>query len=192
MPLEDLLAKVKDEKREEKLALKREHKTALENLDSEKRSELEEIKSDLQSELEDEKSDLLNKKERKKAFDLKMKRLELKKDLLEDAKNEILERLEGLSGEKKKEIYLANLKEEEDLLEEADEILVPKGKKEKLAPILKEAGIEKELVEKELDFKEGFLVRGGRWKLEVTLEEILDRQISRDKKKFINLLFGDL
>ncbi len=192
MPLEDLLAKVKDEKREEELALKREHKTALENLDSRKRAELEEIKNDLETELKERKRDLLTKKEREKAFDLKMERLELKKELLKEAKEEILSKLEDLPIEKKKDIYLSSLEEEKDLLKEASEILVPKGKKEKLAAILKEAGVEKEPLARELDFKEGFLVRGGRWKLEVTLEEILDRQISRDKKKFINLLFGDL
>ncbi|MGM0439167.1 MAG: hypothetical protein ACQEP3_01880 [Patescibacteria group bacterium] len=192
MPLEDLLAKVKDEKREEELALKREHKTALENLDSEKRAELESIKDELQKEFGEEKESLLTKKERQKSFELKMERLDLKKELLEKAKEEALKKLEDLSVEEKKDIYLANLKEEKQLLEEAEEILIPKGKKNNLAPILKEAGVDQKPQEKDLDFSEGFLVKGGRWRLEITLEEILERQISRDKKKFVNLLFGDL
>ena len=192
MPLEDLLAKVKDEKREQELSLKREHKTALEDLDSKKREELESVKDELEKDLEAQKKDLLTKKERAKSFDLKMDRLEVKKDLLEKAKEKVLEKLEGLPVEKKKEIYLANLKEERELLEEASEILVPEGKKDKLAPVLKQAGVDMDPIEVDLDFKEGFLVKGGRWKLEVTLEEILEKQISRDKKKFINLLFGDL
>ncbi len=192
MPLEDLLAKVKDEKREEELSLKREHKTALENLDSQKRKELEDVKAKLEKEFEEKKKNLLSKKERAKSFDLKMERLEVKKRLLEKAKEEVLRKLENLPVEKKKEIYLANLEEEKELLKEASEILVPKGKKEKLAPILRQVGVKREPIEKDLDFKEGFLIQGGRWKLEVTLEEILEKQISRDKKKFINLLFGDL
>ncbi len=192
MPLEDLLAKVKDEKRQEEISLKREHKNALENLDSQKREELENLKEELEKELEEKKRDLLEKKERQESFNLKMKRLEIKKELLEQAKEKVLEDLEDLSVEKKKEIYLNQLKEEKELLEEAAEIAVPEGKKSKLAPILKEAGISKDPVEKDLDFSEGFLVKGKRWKLEVTLEEILERQVSRNKKEFINLLFGDL
>ena len=192
MPLEDLLAKVKDEKREKELALKREHKTALENLDSEKREEMEDLRDRLEKELADKKEDLLTKKERKKSFELKMERLELKKELLKEAKAEALKRLNDLSVEKKKHIYLSMLKEEIDLIKEAEEISIPEGKKEKLAPILKEAGVEIEPTEKRLDFKEGFLINGKRWKLEVTLEEIVERMISRDKKSFVNLLFGDL
>lgn len=192
MPLEDLLAKVKDEKREKELALKREHKTALENLDSKKREEMEALRDRLEKELADKKEDLLTKKERKKSFELKMKRLELKKELLKEAKTEALKRLDDLSVEKKKHIYLSMLKEEIDLIREAEEIFIPKGKKEKLTPVLKEAGVKTEPTERDLDFKEGFLINGKRWKLEVTLEEVVERMISRDKKSFVNLLFGDL
>ncbi len=192
MPLEDLLAKVKDEKREKELALKREHKTALENLDSQKRQEMEELRDSLEKELNEKKNDLLTKKERKKSFELKMERLETKKELLQEAKKEALSRLEDLPVEKKKEIYLSMLKDEIDLIKEADDIFIPRGKKDKLSPILTEAGINTEPIEKELEFKEGFLIQGGRWKLEVTLEEIVERLISRDKKSFVNLLFGEL
>ncbi len=192
MPLEDLLAKVKDEKRQEEKSLKKEHRAALEDLDNRKKEELESLKKKLERELEEKKKDLLGKKERQTFFNLKMKRLELKKELLEEAKSQALKDLEDLSVEKKKKIYLNYLKEEKELLEEASEIAVPEGKRKKLTPILKEAGIGKDPVERDLDFNEGFLVKGGRWKLEITLEEILEKQVERDKKEFINLLFGDL
>ena len=192
MSLEDLLAKVKDEKRQEEVSLKREHKNALENLDTRKRDELERVKKRLDNELEEKKRDLLEKKERQEAFNLKMDRLELKKELLDEAKAKVLEDMEKLSIDKKKEIYLSSLKEQKDLLNEADEIAVPEGKKKNLEPILKEAGIKITPKEKNLDFGEGFLVKGERWTVEVTLEEILEREISRNKKKFVNLLFGDL
>ncbi len=192
MPLEDLLAKVKDEKREEELRLKREHKNDLENLDSLKREELESLRDELEAELQRKKKMLLSKREREESFGLKMKELGIKKELLEEAKGKVLEELQNLPVEDKKEIYLKSLKEEKELIDEASEIVIPKGKKEKLTPILKEAGIVMSPVEEDLDFKEGFLIRGDRWLLTITLEEILNAEIERDKKSFVNLLFESL
>lgn len=189
MPLEDLLAKVKDERRKEELRLKREHKTALGDLDSKKREELEFVKDEFESKLQREKQDLLTKKERQEKFELKMKRLQRKKELLEEAKREALKTLEALSFEEKKKIYLHKLEDKKDLIEDAKEIAVSKGKKKELSPILKEAGISQKPVEKELPFKEGFLVKGDRWTLEVTLENILKKEIERNKKEYINIFF---
>ncbi len=191
MPLEDLLAKVKDEKREEELRLKREHKTALENLDSEKRAELEDLKERLKKEREEKKESLLTEKERKLSFELEMERLNLKKEFLEKAKTEALKKAEELPIKEKKDIYLQKLEENEDLLKEASRIVVPEGKRKHLAPLLKEV-IDRKPEEDTLDFEEGFLIEGEKWSLAITLEEILEKEIENDKKKYVKLLFGDL
>ncbi len=192
MPLEDLLAKVKDEKREKELSLTEQHEKAVQEIKEEKKAEMEELKESLEREFEEKKENLLTKKEREIFFELKMERLQLKKELLQKAKQEVLSEIENLPTSKKKRIYSQNLEREKELLKEAREVVVPKGKKEKLKPVLKEAGIKMDPVEKDLDFKEGFLFQGERWQFEVTLEEILEREIEKSKKEFVNLLFEDL
>ncbi len=192
MPLEDLLAKVKDEKRKEEIRLKREHKNALEDLDSQKREEMESLRVKFEKEMKEKKAKLLENKEREEDFRLKMERLDLKKGLLEKAKKAALKKLENISLKERKKIYLSKLKEKKKILNEAEEIAVPKGKKKKLESLLKETGIDKKPVEKELDFQEGFLAKGDRWTLAITLEEILQDKIKEDKKDSVTLLFGDL
>ncbi len=190
MPLEDLLAKVKENKKEKKLTLEREHKQALEDLDSKKREEFENLKDNLEKRLKEEKEDLLSKKEREEAFRLEMERLQKKKELLEKAKKEAIERLSSLSAKEKKEIYLKNLKDKKEVIEESSQIMVPKGKKKELTSILKEAEIKQKPVEKDLPFKEGYLILGGKWTLEITLENILSKEIGKNKKEYVDTLFN--
>ncbi len=192
MPLEDLLVKVKEEKNLEIEKMKEDLQKDFKFLDQKFGKELQEIESELEKDFQKKKESLLKKKEREYFFKLKMKELELKKELFEEVKQKVLLKLETLSFEDKKKIYLKRLEEEKSFLEESSDIFVSKGKKEKLEPIIKSVGIKKDTKELDFDFGEGFLVKGDRWTLSITLEEILNKEIDKNKKEFIDLLFKGL
>jgi vacuolar-type H+-ATPase subunit E/Vma4 len=140
--------------------------------------------------LDKEKEDLLSKKKRQEAFRLEMKRLQKKKELLSKAKEEAADQLSSLSAKEKKDIYLKNLKDKKKIIKESSQIVVPEGKKKELRAILKEAGIDKEPIEEKLSVKEGYLIKGGKWSLEITLEKILNKEVDRNKKEYVDTLFG--
>jgi len=191
MPLEDLLAKVKDKRRQREIEMKKEHQERLDEIKERKKKEYEDLKSDLDNRYSEKRQELFSKKLRTEEFDLQMERLELKKELLEEAKEKTLEDLEDLSEKEKAEIYLKRIKKEKDLLKDASKISVPKGKKKELEPILKEAGIEKSPEEKDLEFKEGFLFSGDRWSVSITLDDILNSKVKKERKELVNLLFTE-
>ncbi len=191
MPLEDLLAKVKDKRRQREIEMKKEHQERLDEIKERKKKEYEDLKSDLDNCYSEKRQELFSKKLRTEEFDLQMERLELKKELLEEAKEKTLEDLEDLSEKEKAEIYLKRIKKEKDLLKDASKISVPKGKKKELEPILKEAGIEKSPEEKDLEFKEGFLFSGDRWSVSITLDDILNSKVKKERKELVNLLFTE-
>ncbi len=192
MPLEDLLAKVKEDKTKEEIKLKKDHQNDLDLWHKRKKQELESLKQELEQELKHKKEDLLKKKEREQLFCLKMERLEIKKSLLSNAKKQVLARLENLPFDKKKEIYLKRIKKEQGIINQAEEVIAPYSKKQEIVFILEEAGINKEVKEGEIKAKEGFLVKGDKWFFSITLEEILDKHINQNKKRLIDILFKSL
>lgn len=192
MPLEDLLVKVKEEKDAEIERLKKDYQENLLALDKKKNQELEEIKARLEEDFQRNKEDFLKKKEREHSFILQMKELEIKKEVFEKAKEEILSKLENLSFEDKKKIYLKRLQQEKSFLEESSEIVISKKNKEKLEPIIRTLGFAEKIREADSDFGDGFLVKGPKWTLSITLEEIVNKEIDNNKKEFVDLLFKGL
>ncbi len=190
MSLEDLIAKIKENQKEEKELLEKEHKKIMEEIDEKWRKELQHLEEKLQREREREKERIILSNERKKSFDLKMERLSLKKKLTKEAKDEIMEDLKNLPFESRKKIIVNELKGVKNFIDESSKIIIPKGEKKEAVEILKEIDVKRDLVEEKVDFTNGFLFAGERWSFEVTLKSILEKESTR--KDFAKNLFGDL
>ncbi len=192
MPLEDLIAKVKDEKRKDILSLEKEHRKAVAKMEQEYEEKIDQLKERFRKEKKEKKENILKNKEREESFNLKMKRLNLKKKLLKEAEKEALKEAENLSQSKKEALYLEKIKEAGDLMEEAKEIVVPKEKESEAKSILKKVGAEDKMKTGEVEFKDGFLIRGDKWSSTISLDSILNGMIEDNKKKFVKILFEDL
>lgn len=192
MPLEDLLIKVKQDKAQEEQQIRADHQRYLEELKQNKMQQISSLQKELDNALAKKKKNFLAEKERKKSFSLNMERLELKKELLQKAKDKALEKLLALPLEKKKPLYLKKIKEEMPILQEAKEIIVLPSRSQEILQLLQTIGLDKKIREENIGLKDGFLARGENWFLSVSLQEILEEYIERDKKKFINILFNDL
>ncbi len=188
MSLEKLLDKIEKDAQEEIEALRKEHSLALEKIDSERKEKVEDLKKEKREELERERKRILDDYEKEKEFQLKMELLEMKKNILEDAASSMKKEVKEINLSRKKEIFRKKAGEAEKVNGRKFLVFVPSGKKKEMEDVFKDVP-KKNIVEKKIGEEEGFVIEGKNFIFKVTLSDIVDEAIEKEKDFFARLLF---
>ncbi len=188
MSLEKLLSKVEEDAKKETDTLKKESIVELGKMDAEKKQKMEELRKKKEEELEAEREKTLLDYEKEKEFQLNMELLKTKKELLEEAASSAKKSVGDSAKEQKQEMLRKKVKEVEEVIGEKCLVFVAPGKKQEMLDIFQ--GIPaNNIVEKSSIENDSFIIEGKRFVFRVSLDEIVDQVIEKEKDFFARLLF---
>ncbi len=188
MSLEKLLGKVEEDAKKEIEALKKESAVELEKMDVEKKQQMEELRKDKEKELDSEREKVLLDYEKEKEFQLNMELLKTKKQLLEEASLAAKKSVGDSAKEQKHEMLRKKVQEVEGVIGEKSLVFVASGKKREMSGIFQGVPVEN-IIEKGNVKNDSFVIEGKKFVFRVSLDEIVDQLIQKEKDFFANLLF---
>lgn len=189
MALQDLVKKVEISTREEIEKLEKESSLKKEEIDKRFEKEIGNIEKETEEEIADLKEKELERVQKEAKHKFEMKILLEKNRMLTESLERLKEELKNSSIEEKKEIIRKEFETIKPFIGEGVVIHIPKGKKE-MTSLLKEIGAsEMEIIEKDLPFEDGFLIKGEDFFVEISLEKIIDEILQENKEHFTKELF---
>jgi vacuolar-type H+-ATPase subunit E/Vma4 len=189
MSLENILDQIKQEAEQEINLLEKEADLAIKQIDQENQKQIDCLTKENEKKLTLEKEKRINNYLKEKQFQAEMEILKLKNQLVSQAAGKIKQKLKEKPEQEIKEI----LKKEVDKINKIDKkdcfVWLPVNKKNLYIDLFKEIPNEK-IIEKQLDFDQGFIVENNKFVLKVDLAELIDEKILEEKQLFFHLLFN--
>ena len=167
--LENLLSKIEKESQQEKELDRKNHLIEMDRIDDDEKKEVEKLIKEEEEKTDQEREKAIQDYRQEKEFEKRMKILELKKRLLEMKAKEVKK---NVSLQKKKEILIKKIKESPQ-----GKIFVYPGVKQELKEVLSSFP---EVEEKEISFKDGFLIETDKFVFQASLSGLIDEKIRKD------------
>lgn len=190
MSVDILISTVREKTEEEKEKIRKEHERKTAEEERQKKEEIARKEKDSSERLLRKREKMIEDYRKEKEFELRMKILNEKKGIMEEATRFAVKEVFSLPEERKKQIFLQELEKIRNLFEKRDVfVFSPPGKKKEVEEVLEKAGIEAGVEEKEMDLKEGMLVKGKDFIARISLEDMIHGAVKEEKNYFFNLLF---
>ena len=189
MSLENILDQIKQETEQEISLLEKEADLVIKQIDQEKQNQIDCLIKENEKKLVLEKEKRINNYLKEKQFQAEMEILKLKNQLVNQAAEKVKQKLKEKPEQEIKQI----LKKEINKINKVDKkdcfVWLPINKKNLWLDLFKEIPSEK-IVEKQLDFDQGFIVENNKFVFRVDIAELIDEKILEEKQLFFHLLFN--
>jgi len=189
MSLDNLVNQIKKETEEEIASLEKESSLLLKEIDQEGEKRLNRLRKEKEEAFLTEKKKAFENHCKEKEFESEMELLRLKNEIMERMTKRIKEKVGNFSKEEKARIFRQELEKVERIVKEDAFIFVPPGKKDELADLFHFP--KEKITEKEIGFKDGFVIESGKFIFKADLFELIDRKIAEEKDFFYKLLFAE-
>ena len=189
MSLDSLVDQIKKEAEEEITSLEKESSSLLKEIDWEGEKKISRLRKEKEEAFLIEKKKAFEDHCREKEFESEMELLGLKNEIIGKMTQKIKEKVKNFSKEEKAKIFKKELEKVERIIKEDSFVFVPPGKKEELADLFRLS--KEKITEKEIGFKEGFIIESGKFIFRADLFELIDQKIAEEKDFFYKLLFAE-
>ncbi len=188
MALQDLIEKIKLSTHEEIEKLEKENSLEIKELVKNFEKEHKELTEENDKNLREKKDKLLEKIRKEKEHQFEMKILKEKNEMLEKAFDKIIKDTLSLEWDEKRKIIKKEAEKTKPFITKQTVIQVPS---KEITEILKEVGIsQSEIVEKELPFDDGFVIKDKGFNVTISLKEIVKEQLENSKEEFSRIIFS--
>lgn len=181
--LNSIIFEIEKEAEKRKEELRNSYSVEIKKIEEDFQREISLLEKDKEKKVEREKENLITTYREEKEFELKMYKLSLKEKFLNEAVLKIKENIKNYPFEKKKNIYLKKIEELKRYLL-AGKVFAKKGEG---SDIKKLFNSDIEIIEKELEIEDGFIIEGERFSFEVSVSSIIDEIILNNKDILLSL-----